>query len=436
MLRKTIFSFGLLGFIFQINAMAQTSQTLFHQFEKRFEQLNQLIYATDNEQHYPVSIASVLPDSGHIEIDEQVDAQVSAFNNKTGLSVIGQSYYRLDDGLGFDEDDAVSRYKAKFQVELNWNLFQSAIYKRKGAIREIELQGDIDRLKLTASDITRIAAANREMLTFQKDSLLSGVLMHRILNLDLLTKIQQYQVENGYANAEEMLKILEEKSEAERLLASLHGEHQYATQLANFPFAVIRADSALLMAAIKEKHPLLNAAILQAELLSQKGENTAYWDKVKIAPFVRYSEYWRTAMGNSRNVDLGLSFNFPISSEQREKSKAYAAESRTKMYEADRLYKDLTEEIKRILANVEILNKAIEVEYDRIKKLRVYLQQRNDSYESRMGEYSLPMRMKEYNIYLRSVEEIVKNQYKRDALLQEIQLYAGDSNILSYQILN
>ena len=115
-------------------------------FGRRFVVLDSLM-RSDVE----VDRAMLFADTPHMQqVDSAFEAKEAyerkAFKRKHGLELTGQAYYRLDDQLGFDEDDQYSRYKAKFQGELGWNLFNSSFLQRKPQLRLISLNNQADRL--------------------------------------------------------------------------------------------------------------------------------------------------------------------------------------------------------------------------------------------------------------------------------------------------
>ena len=136
-----------------IKAQYNKSAELFEQFEERFHVLDSLIFTADNtpiaeNRTTDINIYNTI-DSIQIKIDSlierKVDAQKVALKHETGLNITGQAYFRLDDNLSIDEEDAVSRYGAKVQADLRWHFLNSAVLHRKGRLNEIDLQGEIER---------------------------------------------------------------------------------------------------------------------------------------------------------------------------------------------------------------------------------------------------------------------------------------------------
>ena len=115
----------------------------------------------------------------------------------------------------------MSRYKSKVQAELRWYPFQSAVFKRKGRIREQELRGMIDRLAFDKEELGMLVERQKEVFRNASDTLLAGVLLHRINNLNMLSDAYLYLLGNQNISSDDLLQILNEKAEAERLLATL-----------------------------------------------------------------------------------------------------------------------------------------------------------------------------------------------------------------------
>ncbi len=211
---------------------AQESDSLFLRFEARFALLDSIIRHPGSRVSYISRNDSPAGDSARADIDalrlaadsaidRRVEEEISAMKSVTGLTINGQTYTRLDDEFGMDEEDAVSRYKAKVQAELRWNFLNSSLINRRGKANEIRIRGDIDRLDYRREELGRLVASQQEQFRIRYDSLLGGVLGHRIANLTLLADAQTYLLAEGGISSDELLDILEEKAEAERIMATI-----------------------------------------------------------------------------------------------------------------------------------------------------------------------------------------------------------------------
>ena len=423
-------------------AQPDGSQRLFDTFEQRFVALDSLIFVSSDAdsatadhpavhfQHWWIAQDST--SAADSLITNQVNAEVRAMKHETGLALTGQTYYRLDEGLALDEDDAVSRYKAKVQVELRWNFLNSSLIHRQGRQQAIELQGDIERIEMDKANLARLLAENQEFYQQKYDSLLSGILQHRLVNLTLMNDAQMYLLEHGNISSDEMLDIINDKAEAERALMAMSKTYPMANDLSHPSGLVVEIDSAGLLSYIREHHADLHLLQLQSELLAQQMENHSYWTKLNISPFIRYSYYFRTDLANSTNVDFGVNFNIPITGEAGKKRAAMDAKRMIIDKEKEETTKKIEENIRAILLDIERLNRVSTAELHRMQDLKRYLQIRSHAYLNRKGGYNIILRTKEYNTYLVCWEKFLSYQYQRDCLLMSLQTYLTDTSIFDF----
>lgn len=423
-------------------AQPDGSQRLFDTFEQRFVALDSLIFAPIEADSAPADhptvhfqhwwIAQDSTSATDSLITNQVNAELRAMKHETGLALTGQTYYRLDEGLALDEDDAVSRYKAKVQVELRWNFLNSSLIHRQGRQQAIELQGDIERIEMDKANLARLLAENQEFYQQKYDSLLSGILQHRLVNLTLMNDAQMYLLEHGNISSDEMLDIINDKAEAERALMAMSKTYPMTNDLSHPSGLVVEIDSAGLLSYIREHHADLHLLQLQSELLAQQMENHSYWTKLNISPFIRYSYYFRTDLANSTNVDFGVNFNIPITGEAGKKRAAMDAKRMIIDKEKEETTKKIEENIRAILLDIERLNRVSTAELHRMQDLKRYLRIRSHAYLNRKGGYNIILRTKEYNTYLVCWEKFLSYQYQRDCLLMTLQTYLTDTSIFDF----
>ena len=423
-------------------AQQDGSQRLFDTFEQRFVALDSLIFLSADVDSTVVDSPTVYfqhwwiaQDTTNIAdslITDLVDAEVRAMKHETGLALTGQTYYRLDEGLALDEDDAVSRYKAKVQVELRWNFLNSSLIHRQGRKQAIELQGDMERIAMDKANLARLLAENQEYYQQKYDSLLSGILQHRLVNLTLMNDAQMYLLEHGNISSDEMLDIINDKAEAERALMAMSKNYPQADDLSHPSGLVVEIDSTRLMDYVRQHHADLHLLQLQSELLAQQMENHSYWTKLNLSPFVRYSYYFRTDLANSTNVDFGVNFNIPITGEASKKRAAMDAKRMIIDHEKEEAAKKIEENIRAILLDIERLNRISTAELHRMQDLKRYLQIRSNAYLNRKGGYNIILRTKEYNTYLLCWEKFLSYQYQRDCLLMTLQTYLTNISIFDF----
>ena len=422
-----------------VSVSSQEIDTLLKRFESRFEQLDSLIHTPTRliaECKGGINSTNLITDfqTVHIDsvIDNQVRAKISESRSATGLSVNGQIYTRLDDGFGLDEDDALSRYKSKVQAELRWNIFGSSLINRKGKSNEIKLRGEITKLDYRRNDLGRRVAFQKEEFHRQYDLLLSGVLAHRIHNLSMLSDALSYLLREGSISSDDLLTIMNEKAEAERLMATIDNVSNETTDLSAPGAVIVTVDTAKLMTFISRYNAETATLELRERLIDQQIANTTYWSTLNVSPFVRYSYYTRPVVSNSSNIDAGVSFIVPISGETSKKRKALKADREVLALERDRLIETITDNIQLTLREIERLNRSIRGEAERLSDLKAYLKLRNRAYTERIGEYNYLARMKEYNSYLLCCERLLAFNYQRDCLLASLQTYLPDVTIIDY----
>lgn len=409
-------------------------------FEQRFAELDSLL-------HPNREVSSGLYDSSHVAgtdfvpesldkinpaLDRRVEAEIKEFKSRTGLQVTGQTYYRLDGELGMDEDDPLSGYNAKVQAELRWSPFQSSLFKRKGKVNEIRIRGEIDRLAYEKNRLGTSVVRQKEHFRTRHDSLLCGILRHRISNLSLLSEAHDYLLRNENISSDGLLEILNEKAEAERKLMSVENRYPETRDLSCPVVWLVKIDSVRLLRHISETQIELKELELRMSLLEQQEANTGYWNKADIAPFVRYSYYTRTALPNSSNVDAGISFRLPLSAESKRERQSIRAERELLTEEQDRFLTQVYDEVRFILDGIGRLNLSIEGEYRRSRELQDYLSFRREAYTNRIGEYDRLARMKEYNSYLMCLEKMVEFQYQRDCQIADLARYLTDEPIAGF----
>lgn len=423
-------------------AMPEKSAEFLAEFDSLFTTLNTIIFkpATpaptldfgEAANIFQPSREPVMNPELDAALRSRTDALIREGNSRTGLQLTGQTYWRLDNTLGFDEDDAESRYRFKFQGELRWYFLQSSLFGRAGRRAEANIREQIERASFRKERLDLSDYMLRDNLRAYYDSLMSGVLQHRLRALSLINSAQNYLLENENITSDDLLPILDSRMEAERKLSAIDEQYPPARDLSKLEGYTVTIDTAELMNHVRDTQADIEVLRLRARLLEQQASNVSYWQHVNLAPFVRYSYYGRSNLPDSRNVDIGLSFTIPLSGETAKKRKSLQAESRVlnaqEAYISSRIY-DKVAFISRELAR---LNRESEAEGRRILELRKYLLMRTDAYANRIGEFNRLARTKEYNLYLLCFEKLIDYQYRRDTYLAELQALVPDVPVMRF----
>ena len=369
-------------------------------------------------------------------LSKRTVAQIGELMSETGLELTGQTYYRLDEGLGFDDEDAVSRYRGKVQAEVNWNFFKSSLYNRAGRVDELMIKEEIDRKRYMKEDLGLFVARQKESFRDFYDSQLRSILVHHIYNLSLLSDAQEYLLDNEQVSSDELMDILNEKAEAERLFVSAGGDGQSrgVTDLSTPVGAVVYVDTLALFNMIRKTQYDMNVLDLRMKYLDRQAANTSYWNELTLAPFLRYSYYARSGSGvsNSSNVDVGLSFRFPLSNGVHHKKKSIRAEQCLLEAEKERVEDKVLETARLIVNDIVRHNRSIQGELQRLRKQKDYIAMRVNAYNHSQGHYDMLARAKEYNKYFECWERLLAFQYSRDCLIADLQVFLTESSVLDY----
>lgn len=417
---------------------------LFQRFETHFNLLDSLIFkgeqkiSTLDTKTYELVVKGHCPDAVDSLIDVRVEEQQRALKAETGLTLSGQTYYRTGQGLGVDpdENDALASYSAKTQVELRWNVLGSSILSRKGRLHELNIQSELQHATLEQERIRSLIERQKEYFRIEYDSLLASILQLRINNLQLLNDAQSYLASDRSIATDELLKIMDDQAIAERLLTSIPKEYPAASQLMRPQGKVILIDTIRLKRHIREHALQLQMQDLQIELLHQKEKNTTYWSAMSLSPFVRYSYYVRPEVKNPSNVDAGIAFQLPISTQESRKRKVLSAERLQLTVEREKMTLQLMDKVENILLNIERANRGLEGELKRIELMKEYMQLRRENYQGHIGEYNFLSRIKEYNHYLTCWENYYSYQYKRDCCIADLQQFLHLQSVLDFCIIN
>lgn len=418
-----------------------SDKELFEKFESHFALFDSLIF-----QVHPIKVASILDwpadytgksINQHLDslLHNKVEKQIKAMKAETGLLISGQTYYRLDEGFSIDDDDALSRYLAKVQMELRWNFLSSSLINRKSRVNEIQIKGELERVALERKKMNEQINRQKEFFREEYDSLLAGILQLRIKNLELLNNAQQYLVSDRSISTDELLKILDEQAIAERSLATIPRNYPITEQLVRPQGGVIQLDTARLIRHIYKNDLLLHTNDLQVNLLQEQEKSTNYWRTLNLSPFFRYSYYLRPEIRNSSNIDAGLAFQIPIASSEGKKRKVLKAERLQKTLEKEDIKKLISENVHILFEEIERSNRGLSGEMKRIEKMKEYIKMRKENYERHIGEYNFMSRIKEYNHYLTCWENFYSHQYKRDCCIAELQNYLFGHSIMDFCII-
>lgn len=191
-------------------------------FSKRFIVLDTILNHTIAAEEW---IAPVSP-SFSSACDSMYNAkrmlERSAFRKKSGLELTGQVYQRIDNALGFDEDnDQYSSYSTKFQGEVGWNFFKSSLLQRKSGLRLIDLSNQYENLQHQKQLALPVWDNAKETIEREYDNMVASVLNEQLLNMEVLNMAYQFALEKDRAGNEKLLDVINEKMRIEYAIARI-----------------------------------------------------------------------------------------------------------------------------------------------------------------------------------------------------------------------
>ena len=415
----------------------EDTNRILDRFADRFAVMDSLVFKLEPQRTDSTEYAAVdfIVSQRIDEIDDAVQAQIWALKGKTGVDVRGQLYARPGANISYDPDDPLVAYNAKAQVELEWNLFHSSLYKRATKIRELRLEGELRQLEYERDALAETLFRQRQSVRYRYYGRLLTLLYVHAANLQLLMETQVFLLQNGKISSDDLMKLISEQAETERQMIAIKADSVVTPLPAERGVTYVSvADTAALMACIRDEHRDLRKLALRDELLSVQRRNIDYLQTMDILPFARFSYYNRPNTRNTHNIDVGVSFKIPLSGETSRKRRAIEAERSVVHFEQQRLNQQIERDVESLLRELNNYNENIYGEYVRMDNLKRYLQMRIDSYGNVAGEYSRIDRLQEYNAYLQAWERMLGYAYQRDCLLIELQSHVMEEPVSRFLV--
>ena len=339
-----------------------------------------------------------------------------AINRHNGLEVTGQIYARPDAYFDADNDDAeqVSKYKAKVQAELGWNIINSKFYQGKEKRNKVALANELSRLqdkKRQTADIYEKAA---DELTEQYNFYIGTVIAHKLDNLDIMNEAYQYMLEIDRISNDKILKVMNDKLEAEYDISVLCTDRD----ITNKPIYRIKPTKIVVDTTALWNH--LNQESLDARIMMVKeqiadndSKLTNYLSTTRLTPFARWSSYWQSNNKISNNADVGVRFTIPIWNETPRKRQALETQKEIIRSSRGTDVKEIKQSVGILLKKIDNLNKAIATEAFHIDQTGKYIEMRRFAYTNQKQGYNYLMRMDEYTGLLESMERMYKLMQNR-----------------------
>lgn len=423
---------------------AGSGENIIGRFDRSFASLDSLIFTGGNQ--HGIRTAGAIDGFGtratttiSPSLDEALKANTRAVieegNGNTGLSLTGQAYYRVAGNGGIDDvagETGQGLYKAKFQAELRWAFLQSSLFGKDGRRREAELEEKIARAGYEKGRIDVNEYLIRNEISVHYDSLMAGVLSHRVALLRLLDDAQHYLLTTENISSDEIVKTLNERMDAERRLSEIDGEYPAARTLTGVEATTVSVDSAALVRHVSESQGDMRVLQLRMELLEEREKNVKWWTALNVAPFVRYANYFRKGEPDTYNIDAGVAFTIPLDNKASLRKKTLRSQRAVLEAETERLSRLVADKTALIVGEIGRLDRASLAELRRMEELKKYLDTRTNAYRLGKGEHNRLARAREYVMYMSCLERLIDYQYRRDCLIADLQALLPDETILRF----
>lgn len=347
-----------------------------------------------------------------------------ALNRHNGLEVTGQVYARPDAYFDSDEDDAkeVSKYKMKVQAELGWNIINSKFYQGKEKRTKIALANELDRLQIKKRQTADIYEKTADELTEQYNFYIGTVIAHKLDNLDIMNEAYQYMLEKDRISNDKMLKVMNDKLEAEYDISILCSDRD----ITNKPIYRIKptrvvVDTAALWEHVDKESLDARIVMTKLEIANNESKLNNYLSTTRLTPFARWSTYWQSNDKFSHNGDVGIRFTVPIYNESPRKRKALETQKEIIMNSRSTDVKEIRQSVNILLKKIENLNQAIATEAYHIQQTGKYIDMRRFAYKNQKNGYNYLMRMEEYTGLLESMERMYKLMLNRGLAIINIE---------------
>ena len=402
----------------------EETESLMSGFENRFNAMDSLMALAPEAVIHTLSEQSL--DHERIrEIDEAVQAEIRLGNSSNGLELSGHLYARPLGRMGYDSDEPMSAYTAKAQLELRWNLFQSSIVNRSLRMRELQLEGEMEQLQYEKESLAMTITDYKLELRDRYNSSALLLLSNHSANLEMLVKAQSHMLSSGDISSPAVLSNLRQMAEVSRSLTVLQSETPSPVE-PSVAVNVTEIDSAAVIGHIRNSLLDIRAVNLEIELTDCRTQSIRWFESASLYPFVRYSWYARTDHGYMNNLDAGVGFSIPLSSENRNRRRVSEARKSVLEYRQAQVTERIVKEVSSILQDINTYNRSISAEQQRLDEFRSYIERRRATYEALGGQYDRMTRLEEYNTLLTIWEGLLEYAYRRDLKLADLQSYLTD----------
>lgn len=162
-----------------------------------------------------------------------------------------------------------------------------------------------------------------QSITEEYNRYIAATIAHRLANLDIMNEAYQFMLEKDRISNDKMLKVMNEKMEAEYDLSILCSSNE-ADGMPVYRIVPTRidVDTTALYNYIKEENIEARIRDIKESQADNESRLTNYLATTRLTPFARVSSYITSKNTLSNNIDLGVRFTFPLYNESGRKKKA------------------------------------------------------------------------------------------------------------------
>ncbi len=409
------------------------NEEVLRHFQERFAQLDTLLT-------HQVTVASPTARLGYVAhgtaayTDSLYHAKTAhetlALNRRNGLELTGQVYARPEEALkNVDEEDNVSVYKAKAQAELGWNIINSRFYQGKEKKKKIALANELARLQQKKRHSADSYDKASEQITETYNRYIAITIAHRLHNLDIMNEAYQYMLEKDRISNDKMLKVMNDKMEAEYDLSILCAPKDIENQpIYRMVPTKIEVDTVALWQYVTGESMDARICDVKERIADNDSKLTNYLSTTRLTPFARWSSYWTSNSRMSNNADVGVRFTLPLYDESGRKKKALATEKEIIRNDRTSDVTALKTACGNLIKKINNINRAIATEAFHIKQMDGYVAMRRNAYRNQKAGYNYLARMEEYTGLLESMERLYKLMQNRALTVIALQKAAGLGN--------
>lgn len=405
--------------------------SLLSHIDEYFVEMEKFFYEKGHSPLFKFDYPDSLDDNVRALYSQKEESELHSLSSSTGLQITGQAYKRLDGDVGLNDDDEATVYAAKFQLGLEWDIMKSPLAVTQAAKNLIILE---NKKSLTTDFIQlreRVKAALNDsakkyyehiyysLWTLERENLSKQLLLYKVLN------------EKNMLNFADIADLMNNLVEIDARTALL-GNASCFPSLVIIPTldGLYSINDSLLWQLLSEENLDLLLLKQNSQLISGKREALSYWNGVRIAPFIRTSHYLidESNVNNKTDLDLGVTFTFPIDWSVKQKRKTLATDEIINNLYYEQRNEELRGEIEQLCEQYNTYVELCRIAFLKFEMKKEFLKKVLSESESSF-ENNYFSKLKDYYQLLESMVYFHQSQEKATGILIELEMLLYPSSI-------